>query len=131
MLRGEESSGSASPVSPTETEKIQSPLPLDNIPSVQSVSIIELVDLLKPIKIEGFVSPKETPTLKPNDQSPFIFSPFEAKRRRGKRRPEVLWVVGDPGEIKLIVENTLPFDLRVTKMVITSDGVTNQSRVNS
>ncbi len=122
MLSGREYSdeGSASPRSPTLSEKIQSPLPLDNIPSVQSVSLIELVDLLKPIKIEGFVSPKETPVVNQNEQSPFIFSPFEAKRRRGKQRPEVLWVVGNPGEIKLIVKNTLPFDLRVSKMVRTT-----------
>ncbi len=121
MLKGEKSPGEESPssASPIEAEKIQSPIPLDNIPSVRSVSLIELVDLLKPIKIKGFVSSKETLVDQNIEQSPFIFSPFEAKRRRGKHRPEILWVAGNPGEIKLIVENTLPLDLRVSKMVQT------------
>ena len=96
---------------------VRSPLPLENFPSVKSVHLIELVDLLKPIKIEGFVppAPKEAPATSTN--SPFIFSPFEANRRKGKKRPEVLWVVGNPGEVLMIVENTLPFELRVTNMV--------------
>lgn len=97
-------------------KKIQSPLPLENIPWVKSVSLVDLVDLLKPTKIKGFVEPKEILS-KEDQQSPFIFSPYEARRRRGKQRPEVLWVVGNPGEIKLIVENTLPFELKASKMV--------------
>lgn len=99
-------------------KKIQSPLSLDNIPCVKSVCLVELVDLLKPIKIKGFVSLKCKESLvKMSEGSPFIFSPFEARRQRKNQRPEILWVVGNPGEIVLMVENTLPLDLRVTNMV--------------
>ena len=96
--------------------KLESPLPLLNFPKVTSVTIVQFVSQLAPIKIEGFVSPT-TPGNVTENKGPFIFSPFEAKRQKEKQRPEVLWVVGNPGEILMIIENPHPFDLRVAKMV--------------
>lgn len=93
--------------------KLQSPLPLLNFPRVSSVTINSLVTQLAPVKIKGFVS------LDPvaENMGPFIFSPFEAKRKKDKQRPEVLWVVGNPGEILIMIENPHPFDMRVSAMV--------------
>jgi len=93
--------------------KLCSPLPMENFPTRKSIGLVDVPELKKPLKIQGFVSASAASAL--SDRSPFIYSPYEAKRK--KQRPEVLWVVGDPGEILLIIENTLPFDLRVTDMV--------------
>ena len=96
--------------------KLESPFPLLNFPKVTSVTIIPFMSQLAPIKFEGFVSPK-TPGSVVVNKGPFIFSPFEAKRLKEKQRPEILWVVGNPGEILMIIENPHSFDLRVAKMV--------------
>ncbi len=107
------------------TSLLTAPFPLDNFPTIRYFTPKHLVPHLSPLKEAGFVSPSSL-TKTEGDQDgegaggssgPFIYTPFGNKGRKKDKRPEVLWVEGDPGDINMFISNPLPIELRVERMV--------------
>lgn len=98
------------------SELLSAPFPPVNFPCVQSFHPKALVNQLAPLKEAGFVSPKQEVGGATSGSGPFIYTPFGKNKTK---RPEVLWVLGDPGEVSLSVSNPLPIELRVENMVHT------------
>ena len=96
--------------------RLASPLPLLNFPQVHFFQPKPLVAHLNPYKMKGFTSPVvlEEDYKMRTISGPFIYTPIGKKKNK---RPEVVWVEDEPGEIAVEIVNPLPYDLKVEKMV--------------
>lgn len=89
------------------------PVSLTELPVVRAMKVNVLASHLRP-----FVSPS-SPV-----KTPFIFSTLNKKPRKNlKSNPVVNWVDGDVGEVAMQVFNPMPFDVKVSKMTLLTEGI--------
>lgn len=69
-----------------------------------------------------------------SDSGPFIFSPFTSLSSQNNRiqgKMEFDWVEGDVCEIIIDLENPMPFELKVTSMMLITEGIQFESWASS
>ncbi|KAL9963219.1 hypothetical protein ACROYT_G032397 [Oculina patagonica] len=106
--------------SPKETDNRVDPLDmaavsLTRMPLVRSFKVHPLAPHLKPVGKKSLVT-SDTET------GPFIFSSLRRNAKDVKKAKNITWVCGDLGQVSLDVYNPMPFELRVTKMILCVEG---------
>lgn len=99
------------------------PVPLTKLPSVKSVSLLNLPASLRPHKVKALLGSSVA------SASPFIYSPISIHTQRDERSKKIdfQWVQGDVCEVQLMVYNPMPFELRVENMGLLTSGVDFES----
>ncbi|XP_028405958.1 trafficking protein particle complex subunit 9-like isoform X2 [Dendronephthya gigantea] len=94
-------------------------LSLTELPIVRSMKVNVLASHLRPVLSPSSSSPVKTP---------FIFSTLNKGPRKNKKtNPAIRWVEGDFGEVAMQVFNPMPFDIKISKMTLLTEGVPFQA----
>lgn len=79
----------------------------------------------------GRKAEKKASLIPEDDNGPFIFSPFtsltNSNEKRSQGKVDFDWVEGDVCEISLDLENTMPFELKITNMTLITEAVQFES----
>lgn len=91
-------------------------LSLTKMPVVRSFKVQPLATHLKPVGKKSLTSSDA------GSSGPFIFSSLRRNVKQTKAAKNVTWVCGDIGQVSLDVFNPMPFELKVSKMVLCVEG---------
>ncbi|KAK7074230.1 Trafficking protein particle complex subunit 9 [Halocaridina rubra] len=119
-LSGRSGSGST-PLVVQDTGIIIPPVNFLNLPTCRGVRVLA-PDI-------GRKAEKITPSVD-GDSGPFIFSPFTSltsSSNKTQGKIDFDWVEGDVCEIVLDLENSMPFDLKITSMMLMTEGIQFES----
>ncbi|XP_045585316.1 protein brunelleschi isoform X2 [Procambarus clarkii] len=101
------------------------------IPPVNFLNIPICRKLRATAPVTGRRAEKKLSLTGDEDSGPFIFSPFtsltSSNDRRAHGKMDFEWVEGDVCEICLDLENPMPFELKVTNMMLITEGVQFES----
>ncbi|MPC20390.1 Protein brunelleschi [Portunus trituberculatus] len=106
-----------------ETGIIIPPVNFLNIPTCRRVRIISPAG--------GRKAEKKSSLIPEDDNGPFIFSPFSSlsnnNERKSQGKVDFDWVEGDVCEVCLELENPMPFELKITTMMLITEEVQFES----
>lgn len=118
-----ESSLNQNPGSPREKENNKTDvldmasLSLTKMPVVRSFKVQPLAPHMRPVTKKSLSNPQD------GSSSPFIFSSLKRNAKGTKQATFMTWVCGDIGQVSLEVFNPMPFELKVSNMVLCVEGV--------
>jgi len=89
------------------------------------------VGMIRPLPIVRNFKPRPlTNDLQPKKQEaesthggPFIFSSLSFQARKKKAAKETVWVCGDVAEVGMTVDNPLPAEIKVKRMILITEGI--------
>ncbi|KAK3861552.1 hypothetical protein Pcinc_028634 [Petrolisthes cinctipes] len=102
-----------------ETGIIIPPVNFLNIPICRKLRLISPTSVRK--------AEKKASSIAEEDSGPFIFSPFtslsNSNERRSQGKVDFDWVEGDVCEVCLELENPMPFELKLSNLMLITEGV--------
>eukprot|EP00794_Sanderia_malayensis_P011960 gene11960-13197_t len=93
----------------------------DGFEAVEMILPLPIVRNFKPRSLAHHLQPKKL--AKQSDHGgPFIYSSLYFKSRM-KKEEEIIWVCGDVSEVGMTVDNPLPAEIKVKKMILLTEGI--------